>query len=381
MKVIYYSGFPFADCDFPLIREYRRRGIDVRYYLPFLPNKPHGPLVSIRAPKAKSGVYKASEYGEFAPYGDYIDLDKVFVVNRTRVGGHPRNILLYLRLAFEWLRFRPDVVHISFPIAGPEWPLYLLRRKMVLTVHDPEFHSGEGSGKMENQRKAAFKLVPKLVLLNGRQKDAFVERYHISKPILVNRLGAYETLRQFKPQPSGYGKYILHFGRISPYKGIEDLCAAMQTVGRSIPDLKCVIAGGGSLYFDFAPFADNKNIVLINRYIDTGELVSLIDGALFCVCPYRDATQSGVVSSAFAFDKPVVASDVGALGESVIDGVTGKLVPAGDVSSLASAIISLAQNPETLEMMSAAICKCRTAGDLCWEKIADGYLNFYRSNI
>lgn len=377
MRVVYYSGFPFTDCDFPLIREFQNKGVDVRYYIVFRPDKPNGPLVSIKNPKPKSGIFKASEYEEFAPFKDYLDLDKVFVVNRIRKGGHPKNILLHLKLAMKMLFFRPDVVHVTFPLAGPEFPMYLLRRKMVLTVHDPEFHSGEGSLKMERQRKIAFSLTPKLVLLNKGQRFGFTRKYHIEKPILVNRLGAYDTLEALKGEPVQKGDYILHFGRISPYKGIDVLCEAMNKVRETIPSLRCIIAGGGQMYFDFKPYESNPNIELHNRYIPAEELGSLIDGSLFCVCPYTDATQSGVVSSAFAFNKPVIASNVGALGETVIDSVTGKLVPANDADALSAAIISLANDRASLESMSANILNARTSGPMSWKQIADNYLRFY----
>ena len=69
------------------------------------------------------------------------------------------------------------------------------------------------------------------------------------------------------------------------------------------------------------------------------------------VCPYIDATQSGVVMSAFALNKPVVATKVGALPTMVKNGQYGTIVPPKDVATLASAINTLIENPQKIEAM------------------------------
>ncbi len=57
--------------------------------------------------------------------------------------------------------------------------------------------------------------------------------------------------------------------------------------------------------------------------------------------PYTEASQSGVVSTAYGFGKPVVVTDVGSIPEIVDDGVTGLIVPPRDPAALAEAIIRL----------------------------------------
>lgn len=377
MKIVYYSHLPFADCDYPLIKAFRDAGQDVSYYIPILKDKLNGPLVSISEQIKRSGIFPASEYPEFRKYDNFLPSECVNVVNRTAKGGHPRNVFLYFKLAFKLLRERPDVVHITTPLSGPELPLYLLRRRMVLTVHDPFPHTGEISKRKERQRRRAFKLVNKIIVLNELQKDAFIQTYHIRKPVLTGRLGVYDTLRSIEPSPGREGPYILHFGRISPYKGIEYLCQAMPIVHRTLPDLKCIIAGSGPRYFDSSIYDSLPYIDFIHEYIPTETLAGLIGGALFCVCPYTDATQSGVVASSFALGKPVLATEVGALAETVEDRVTGRLIPPKDVEALAAAIIEMASSPSELSLMSQAIDQRFRTGEWSWDAIARKYLSFY----
>jgi glycosyltransferase involved in cell wall biosynthesis len=56
------------------------------------------------------------------------------------------------------------------------------------------------------------------------------------------------------------------------------------------------------------------------------------------VLPYTSATQSGIAQIAYNFDKPVIATDVGGLGEVVLDGLTGFLVPPDNPAALAAGI-------------------------------------------
>lgn len=377
MKIVYYSGLQFADCDFPLVKAYQQAGEDVTYIIPLLCDKLNGPLLSIGNQIQKSDILQATDYEEFRKYSNYMDLSDTLVVNRITKGGTFRNVLLYFRLALKLMRMKPDVVHITTPLAGPEFPLYLLRKKMVLTVHDPFPHSGEMSVRKENQRLRAFRKVRKFILLNARQRRKFVKNYKIEKPVLVNRLGVYDALNAFDDVHVEEGGYILHFGRISPYKGIEYLCEAMEKVHEKNPSLKCIIAGSGVMYFDHRKYLDKPYMKFMNRYIGTEELASLISGALFCVCPYTDATQSGVISSAFALCKPVLATDVGALGESVSNGYTGRLIAAKDASLLADTILEMAADQEKLNEMSVNIERESRSGDMSWTEIADKNLRFY----
>ena len=87
------------------------------------------------------------------------------------------------------------------------------------------------------------------------------------------------------------------------------------------------------------------------------------------MCPYTNASQSGVVLTAFAFGCPVVATDAGGLPEYVADGVSGLVVPAGDDAALAEALIRCLSEPELLASLRAGV-EAATATDLNWRQTA-----------
>ena len=70
MKIVYYSGLQFADCDFPLVKAYQQAGEDVTYIIPLLCDKLNGPLLSIGNQIQKSDILQATDYEEFRKYSN-----------------------------------------------------------------------------------------------------------------------------------------------------------------------------------------------------------------------------------------------------------------------------------------------------------------------
>lgn len=91
---------------------------------------------------------------------------------------------------------------------------------------------------------------------------------------------------------------------------------------------------------------------------------------MFVVCPYTDATQSGVVMSAFAYNKPVLVTDVGGLPEMAGNGRFGRIVKNNDVGALADAIVQMTGSPEELECCACNIASAYGSGRLSWQSIA-----------
>ena len=95
------------------------------------------------------------------------------------------------------------------------------------------------------------------------------------------------------------------------------------------------------------------------------------------MCPYKDATQSGVVQTAFALGVPIVATNVGALPEMVKNDVYGKIVPPCDSDSLAAAMIELITDADKLNRLKNNI-KTQWHSSMSWSPIVDGYIELYK---
>jgi glycosyltransferase involved in cell wall biosynthesis len=77
---------------------------------------------------------------------------------------------------------------------------------------------------------------------------------------------------------------------------------------------------------------------IVDRYVPDEEVATYFVAADLVVLPYKSATQSGIVQTAFAFGRPVVVTAVGGLPDVVSDGVTGYVVPPEDPPALAAAV-------------------------------------------
>lgn len=383
MRILYFSSPPFADCDFPLVRQFQQMGHEV-YYLIDLPCYfLRSTLIDINKQIEENGIFKASKYKEFDFYKEYMPLDKVYVINRTKKSAlHPRNILVYLKLASFIKKIKPDIINVVGGIDISTLILLKFKKKLILTVHDPFPHTGEQSRRRELFRKLAMRTIPKFIILNEKQRDEFIKVYKLPpNQVYITRLSIYDCIHNFIPKEykeNTNSKNILFFGRISPYKGIEYLLKAMSIVHEKISEATLTVAGSGKMYFDITPYQNLKWVKIINRYVGMEELAGLLKDCALTVCPYTDATQSGVIMTSYSLCKPVVASNVGGLGEMVEDGKTGLLVSPKDVESLANSIITLLKDDAKREYMADNIRNDYFVGDKSWKIIANEYVNSYK---
>lgn len=382
MKIAYLGKIQLSDVDLSYLHEAQKIS-DITYILEISPRFRQGPAFCLDTVANRNGVFKATDiYPEFAKYSDFIDMDKFYVVNTSgklwQLKAFWTNFLLLLFL----IRKGFNLIHVVWPLNIYEFVLYILKRKMILTVHDPFPHTGNDTFIVRLRRKVAFALVPRFIVLNKAQVQQFIDFYRLPKSkVIVSKLSNYTYLRTVKPQLSQVPqkqRYILFAGKISKYKGLDYLLPAMEKVHKQYADVKLVVAGGGRYHFDISKYLAKEYIDIRNHFIPDAELVALLSNAMFVVCPYTDATQSGVVMSAFTFNKPVLVTDVGGLPEMTGDGQYGRIARRKDVDALATAITELIANPAELQRYSQNIASDYDTGNLSWKAIAKDLNDKYK---
>ena len=380
MKILYLSTPSFADCDMPLVRAMQSKGHDVTYLLMLAPHNLQYTIIDIKKKYPRTGVFPSSVYPELKAFDGYIDMDKFFVANRTSNKSYSLSYWEKTLAIYRFIRKKKfDIIHTPCLFGLIRMLFYFAGCKVVTTIHDPFPHTGEKNRTSIQNRKIAVRYSKGIILLNNRQKDEFCSFYNVSpNRLCINKLGVYENIALMASDVKTLKKNnILFFGRISPYKGIEYLCKAMEIVRKEVPDATLTIAGSGKLYFDIKPYLTEGYIDLQNRFIQTHEIATLLRQCAICVCPYIDATQSGVIMTSFALSKPVIASNVGGLAEMIDEGKSGLLVEPKNPIVLANAIIKLLKNPNELKRMEAYITESYYQGKNSWSSIADTYIDFY----
>lgn len=98
------------------------------------------------------------------------------------------------------------------------------------------------------------------------------------------------------------------------------------------------------------------------------------------VLPYVEASQSGVLLTAYAFGTPVVAARSGGLPEYVRDGHTGLLIPPGDPEALAGALERVLGDAEFRARLSGGIAEFLWK-ELSWPELARQTAAMYASML
>lgn len=168
---------------------------------------------------------------------------------------------------------------------------------------------------------------------------------------------------------AGQRKHLLFFGRIEPYKGITCLLAAFERVKAIDPQITLTIAGPGNLPPADLRIASLLGATILNEWLADNVVTELLQKAGVLVLPYLSATQSGVAAAGISHALPTIASDVGALPEQVIDGYNGRIVPPGDSTSLANAILSITGSDNEARRMAENALRLRTQ-EYKWDTIA-----------
>jgi glycosyltransferase involved in cell wall biosynthesis len=271
-----------------------------------------------------------------------------------------------------------DVVHLQW-LAAPALDRFMLpRRPRVLTVHDPP---AEGGAKLAAQR-AVLERMDALIAHSDAGADRLRE---LTGGDRVHRIphGAFDHLtRQADERPlpaelaAVEGPVILCFGLVRPYKGVDVLLEAF----RELEGAELWIVGMPRMPLE--PLRElagrcRATVRFVPRFITDPELPAYFRRADLVVLPYRRAEQSGVLYTALAFGRPIVASAVGGFPELAERDGAIRIVPPGEPAELAAALSELLADELERAALGAAAAAA-AAGPYSWDAIADLTLSLYR---
>ena len=301
----------------------------------------------------------------------------------------PRNLFSMREMMSIIREVQPDVLHVQE--TNDYWyDLTLLLNKMpplVTTIHDVFRHPGdrESVPGSEYTRRIAFYRSQQLIVHAQLLKDALTKHFRLPQQRVSvlphGELGSlYQRLaggNQLEREPYT----LLFFGRIWPYKGLKYLLEAMPLVAERIPEVKLIIAGRGENIEQYFSNSDvEKRCEILNDFIPFEAVAGLFQRSTATLLPYVESSQSGVAAIAYAMGTPVIASNIGGLGEMIRHEKDGLLVPPGDVKALADAIIRLLSDRDLQQQIrTAALARCQD--DLNWSNIAAQTVEVYRKAI
>jgi len=234
----------------------------------------------------------------------------------------------------------------------------LLGKKIVLTVHNVNAAIRDSKDTPLNRLtlRIQYRLADHIFVHTEKMRLELFEQFGVQEsrvtviPFGINnsvpntRLTPVEARRQLGIKDGE--KVILFFGNIAPYKGLEYLTAAFQQFLLRRDNYRLIIAGWPkncetywmTLQRSIRPDVESGRILLRADFIPDEEAELYFKAADVLVLPYRHIYQSGVLFLGYSFGLPVVAADVGALRDEIVEGDTGFVFRPEDPVDLAATV-------------------------------------------
>lgn len=326
------------------------------------------------------------------------------VIARRNTGGgilrklaQKYNPLFYAKAANALLtKFQPNVVHITSTSLGLGIFVRTLKKqevKVVFTVHDPMPHEERttiwgrivAAYQKRIQMPAVISALDAIHVHSPKHLENLQALYGdavIGKAYVVQHGGGIpKAVAAGSVVPEELAEidhvnipWALFFGRIETYKGVDILADAMRKLQQKHIQCGVIVAGAGDQVAHL--FCDLNDRVVINRFIRDEEVGSIFKACDLVVLPYRSATQTGVVPLAYAFERPVVVTRVGALDEIVCGGITGYVVESPDADSLTLVLEKAIKDRSQLKEMGVA-GRAYLLAELSWENTVRAHAKVY----
>jgi glycogen synthase len=288
--------------------------------------------------------------------------------------------------------WRPDVVHAhDWLVAHPAVALSeFYDVPMVSTIHATEAgrHSGWVSGSLSRQVHAVESWLVResdsLITCSASMRDEITELFGPGlAEVTVIRNGIDAARWPFAERRhhgvAGGPPELLFVGRLEYEKGVHDAIAALPRIRRAHPGTTLTIAGDGTQQDWLVEQARKHRVLKATRFVgrlDHAELLAALHRADAAVLPSHYEPFGLVALEAAAAGTPLVTSNIGGLGEAVINGETGMSCPPRDVARLAEAVGAVLDDPAAAQRRAWAARK-RLTSDFDWHTVADETAQVY----
>ncbi|MBM3778208.1 MAG: N-acetyl-alpha-D-glucosaminyl L-malate synthase BshA [Acidimicrobiia bacterium] len=173
-------------------------------------------------------------------------------------------------------------------------------------------------------------------------------------------------------------KLIVHVSNYRPVKRIDLVMEVFARIRRAMPARLLLVGDGPDLGVAYRLGRELGIASFVDVLGAQEEVVPLLSIADLFLLPSEQESFGLAALEAMACQVPVVASRVGGLPEVVEDGVTGRLLPAGDVEGMAASAVELLSDPDRHRAVAQA-ARRRVLDRFCADRIVPRYEACYRA--
>lgn len=386
MKRIAFIEEAFMGSTLPLAKQFCKSGYNVDiYYIKSEINNPEGADCCFQA--SKYGITQVPN-SALKQIRKYMESDRlnIFLVNLTRPYERIPLLCIIKKCILRWQihkvvniidKHNYEIVNViaNYNMNRLAYFVRYINKRLILSLHEVCNHSLPSNNISFLLKETKKKNIDIIVFSHNNYKRLLQMNLFPSHLVHQIPFGLFESYAYLEPKapiepiPK---KYILFYGHILPYKGLDLLKKAVDALGKQLGEFKIVIAGDGNDP-TLKEIKQDDRFIVIQRYLSNKELVYLLKGTYVVVCPYKSMSQSGIPQTAFVFNIPIIASNLDGFRE-IINENNGMLFIQNDAISLKDALLCIIERPQLRELLSNNISNLNIFNpSFDWQNIKQTY--------
>lgn len=295
---------------------------------------------------------KLNEQFDIDVYESYIDGNKLVRLFYS----------IYAFIKFYFTKRNYDLYHVHVASRGSTFRkghyvdvIKKWNKKVILHVHGAQYlvFFNEISEKKKNRVIEILKKSDMVIALSQDWKEKFDQTFELNNCCVLENGIDMERLAPAIQNSAAHQKDFVTLGRLGQRKGTYDLVEAIDIARKTVPDIKCYLAGDGEVekVKELVKAKHLEKNIDVVGWANFDKKLELLKSVSTVVLPsYNEGLPMSILEG-MACGKAIISTTVGAIPE-VISEENGILVEPGDVQALASALVECAQNIDRVKKMS-----------------------------
>ena len=254
-------------------------------------------------------------------------------------------------------------------------------KKVIFHIHGAEYMKFyEGLSYRKKQKVIdILKACDMIIALSQDWKKKFDSTFALNNCVVLENGINVERLKPAVSDPSDHPHSFVMLGRLGERKGTYDLIDAIENVTKTIPDVKCYLAGDGDIDKCSSIIKEKylENNISIEGWADFDKKLKLLKQSSVLVLPSYNEGLPMAILEGMACGNAIISTTVGAIPE-VVKEENGILIEPGDIEKLSEALLKYCMDEDAVERIgknNIALIHTKYSMDAMHQKLAQYYID------